>query len=574
MRVDMKFLRILMVVLGLALLICAIALWWNRPRKVDMADYAPADSLVYLEFNSLTDIANAIQQNDTWRALAHTLGNKAAFGSRWWHSAVRVGVGPTNSVVFTRAQVALVVTGLNSVEEAETLRVRPEAALIIETHTAHWRVKSAAVEAVKRLATFAYGQEACTERTADADFIECASPQGERKIVAAIDGSLVVISNSDTAVRNCLEVRRGLRPSLHTDAELVRVRHGISNTKSLAFGYISSTNSARLFSWAAPMLIGRAPGDQQLEQVLTTSATKILRGIAWSSEAASGGIEDRFLFSLEPAVVARLGPAFNTGSAAEEFWKLVPDSSQSLTIYRSQNPQTAWNALDQAVAFKLDALSAIVFSSLLKSGLAVYGVENPKELLTTLSSPLVTVRPNAGAEGSVFIAHVLDHEQLRRALTQQIMAGGQGQILEGTQTEPDPRKDLTAVIVDDYLVLGKTESVQACLSAIRRGEVANAAASQQHISHFAPQSKAAILTYANDEKRLSSFVSVISQLRTAPLSPAESEALRTVIKNSSFSATETNLGQTGIERKTRSAFGQFSTLLSLLQQDTATNLIR
>jgi hypothetical protein len=570
----MKFLRIIVIVVCLALLLGAAWLWWSWPGKVDMAAYAPADSLVYLEFNSLTDIANAIQQNDTWRALAPALGNKAAFGSRWWHSAIRAGIGPTDSVIFARAQASLVVTGLNSVEEAETLRVRPDAALLIETHTAHWRVKSAAVEAVKRLATFAYGQASCNERKAEADFVECASPQGERKIVAAIDGSLVVISNSESAVRNCLEVRHGLRPSLQTDAELLKVRRGISSNKSLAFGYVSSTNSARLFSWAAPMLLGKAPGDQQLEQVLSSSATKILRGVAWSSESASGGIEDRYLFSLEPAVVARLGPAFQTGNAAEEFWKLVPDSSQSLTIYRSQNPQTAWNALDQAVAYKLDALSAIVFSSLLKSGLAVYGVENPKELLTTLSSPLVTVRPNAGAEGSVFIGHILNQEQLRRTLTQQITSSGHGQILEGTKVDPDLKKELTAVIVDDYLVLGKTENVQACLNAIRRGEVANATASQKQISHFAPQSEAPILTYANDEKRLSSFVSVISSLRTAPLSQQESEALKTVIRNSSFSATETNLASNGIERKTRSAFGQFSTLLSLLQQDTATNMLR
>ncbi len=568
----MKLLRIIVIVVCLVLVLGAVWLWWSWPGRVDMAGYAPANSLVYLEFNSLTDIANAIQQNDTWRALAPALGNKAAFDSHWWHSIVRAGLGPTDNVVFTRAQVALVVTGLNSVEEAETLRVRPEAALIIETHTSHWRVKSAATDAVKRLATFAYGQAVCTERTADADFVDCALPQTDRKIVAAIDGSVVVISNSDTAVRDCLEVRRGLRPSLQSDVELLRVRRGVSNNQSLAFGYVSSTNSARLFSWAAPMMIGRAPGDQQLEQVLTSSATKILRGIAWSSQPASGGIEDRFLFSLEPAVVTRLEPAFQTGNAADEFWKLVPESSQSLTIYRSQNPQTAWNALDQAVAFKLDAFSAIVFSSLLKSGLAVYGVDNPKELLTTLSSPLVTVRPNAGAEGSVFIAHILNQEQLRRALTQQIMAGGQGQILEGTKADPDPKKELTAVIVDDYLVLGKTENVQACLLAIRHGEVANAA-SQKQISHFAPQSKAAILTYANDEKRLNSFVSVISMLRPAPLSPDELENLKSVIKNSSFSATETNLATNGIERKTRSAFGQFSTLLSLLQQDTANNLL-
>ena len=50
------------------------------------------------------------------------------------------------------------------------------------------------------------------------------SPGGERKIIGAVDGTLVVIGNSDNAVRSCLEARRGNRPSIRTDPELLKVR--------------------------------------------------------------------------------------------------------------------------------------------------------------------------------------------------------------------------------------------------------------------------------------------------------------------------------------------------------------
>ena len=134
------------------------------------------------------------------------------------------------------------------------------------------------------------------ERSADADYIECSVAGGERKIVGAVDGTLVVVGNSDNAVRSCLEVRRGTRPSIHTDPELLKVRASLASEKTLGFGYISPANSAKLFSWAAPLLMGQAPGDQQLEQLLAVSAGKVLRGVAWTANS-SAQAESKIVFS-------------------------------------------------------------------------------------------------------------------------------------------------------------------------------------------------------------------------------------------------------------------------------------
>src|SRR6185503_2027388 len=270
----MKLLRPLLALALLLILIAAVWLWWALPSRVDMADYAPADSLVYVEFNNLSEVAQAIQQSDVWQAAAPITGSKTTSRSRFMMAAARAGIGPLEAVVFARAQVALVVVDLNATEENDTLRVRPEVALIAETHTSKWRTKTSAAEVVRKLANFAYGASMCSERTGDADYVECSIAGGERKIVGAVDGTLVVIGNSDNAVRSCLEVRRGVRPSIHTDTELVKVRSNVTSNNSLSFGYISPSNSAKLFSWAAPLLMRQAPGNQQLEQLLAVSAGK------------------------------------------------------------------------------------------------------------------------------------------------------------------------------------------------------------------------------------------------------------------------------------------------------------
>ncbi len=561
----MKFVRPLLASVLLLIVIGAVWLWWSRPSRVDMADYAPADSLVYVEFNDLAAVAQAIQHSDVWQAAAPVIKSKPTAQSRVMTAAARSGFGPLEAVLFARTQIALVVVGMNTSEENDTLRVRPEVAVIAETHTSRWRTKPAAVEAVKHLANFAYGASMCAERSADADYIECTVAGTERKIVGAVDGTLVVIGNSDSAVRSCLEVRRGVRPSIRTDPELVKVRSSVMTEKTLGFGYISPANSAKLFSWAAPLLMGQAPGDRQLEQLLAVSAGKVLRGVAWTASASHGGIEDRFLFSLEPGVVSRLQPAFETAERDENFWKLVPEGFQSLTIYRNKAPAAAWSSLDSAVAFKLDALPAVLFGSLLRSSLSVYGISNPKEVLPALSPPLLTLRPSEGAEGSILVTRVSDEARLRQLLTQQVFKGKGGEILEGLESNPDPQKEFAAVFADGYVLLGKSENMRSSLVALRKSR-----SDEKELRQSALESSAPIVTFANDEARVNNFIATLLKIQGRQLSQDEVAGLQNTVRGSRFSSTETRLNAHGIERTTRSAFGQFGTFVSLLQSDTST----
>ena len=562
----MKFLRPLLVLVLLGVLV-GTAWLWSTPSPVDMAGYAPADALLYAEFNNLADVAEAIQRSDVWQAAAPITHSEPEQPNRFLTAAARRGIGPLEAVLFARTQVALVVVGLNTSEQDDTLKVRPDVALIAETHTSQWRTKQAMVDAVEKLANFAYGQSSCAKRTGDAEYIECAVAGAERKIVGAADGTLVVIGNSDNAVRSCLEVRRGARPSIRTDAELLKVRANVTSDKTLAFGYISPANSAKLFSWAAPLLMGQAPGDQQLEQLLAVSAGKILRGVAWTATSTAGGIEDRFLFSLEPGVVTRLQPAFETAERDENIWKLVPERVQSLTIYRNKAPATAWSSLDSAVAFKLDALPAVLFGSLLRSSLSVYGINNPKEALATLDPPLLTLKPSQVAEGSILVARVNDEARLRRSLAQDSFKDGNGQILAGLDSNPEPEKEFAAVFADGYVLLGKTENMRSSLGALRNSQASDAT---KDLKQSAAESSAPIVTYANDEARLNNFILTLLGLQGRRLSNEEVTQLQNILQRHGYTSTETRLSASGIERTTRSAFGQFGTFISLLQTDRST----
>jgi hypothetical protein len=350
---------------------------------------------------------------------------------------------------------------------------------------------------------------------------------------------------------------------MRTDPELLKVRSSLSSETTLGFGYISPANSARIFSWVAPLLMGQSPGDQQLEQLLAVSAGKVLRGVAWTASPTPQGIEDRFLFSLDSGVVTILQPAFEKSEESPGFWGLVPEGFQSLTIYGNKEPAAAWTSLDAAVSFQLDALPAVLFGSLLRSSLAVYGISNPKEALATLSPPLLTLRPSQNTEGSILVAKVIDAGRLRRSLEQEVFKDNKGQILEGLKAKLDPAKEFTALFENEYVLLGKTENVQSSLEALK----ANADADPKKYLVHAPEQSAPILTIANDEARLNTFIATLLRLQGRQLSSDELASVRNAVRDDGVSTSATKLTTFGIERTTRSAFGQFSTFISLLQPD-------
>jgi hypothetical protein len=560
----MKLLRPLVALTSVVLLVGGGLIWWNLPTKVDMANYAPADSLVYVEVNSLVDITNALKQSAVLRPFLPFVAIDSRPTQGWTFSAARAGLAPTTAVVSSRAQAALVVTNIETTEDGDSLHVRPEAALVIETQTSKWRMKSSAFSAVQQLAQFAYGGGTCTELPGALGRIECIDPKSSRKIVAIIDGSVVIIGNSEKAVQQCLEVHQGKRPSLRTDQELAAARANLKSESALAFGYVSQSNAAKLVSFAAPLLLGRAPGDGQLEELLSKNAGKILRGIAWTSRSLDGGIEDRYQIALEPEVIKRLEPAFDTAAATEDFWKLVPEAFRSVTIYRSKDPRAAWSSLDSAVAVKLDAVSSVIVSALLKAGLASYSIDDPKQVLENLSSPVITLRPVLG-EDSLLLGRVKNEKALRAQLASTFAREANGQIVSGTAPELSRQSEFTALFADGFVIVGKTESVRIYLAQLQNNEML----SPEHLETLQLKNReksAAIVTYSNEQSSVESVITALAKFSGQSLSDKQISAIQEKLDNK-VAFTESSLNSSGIERRTQSAFGQFGNLISLAVAD-------
>jgi hypothetical protein len=555
-------------ILLLTLLVSAIVAswsWWVRPRKVDMATYAPADSMLYVEANKPLEVVTTIAATDAWRAFQNITGTPASAPTSGWLQGIIgwTGIGPIQSVILARAQVAAVVTDLGTTEEGNTLRIKPEGVILLETHTSERRIRAPFEQALKTFAEKTYGHPILRRVTVDdLEFIEWSAPEGSRQMVGTIVGSLIILGNSEHAVQTCVAVSLGRRTSLKGDQELGRMRLQLGAERALTFGYVPPVNSARLLAVGLPLLLGRAPGDSEFQRLITNGAAKIIGSLGWTSKAYQRGIEDRYLITLQPSIAARLEPNFSPADINSQMQHFLPDTVYSATSYRLANPAASWQGLKTAISSQVDTLSTIVFSSLLKSSLLSYGINDPEAFLGELDGELLTLRLDENAQRSILIGRMKDRARLRELVTRQMgFIPRSGQIRQ-TETFEDSHGEFAASIISDFIVVGSLEEVRR-YAATRDTNTELNAEKFKRMTLFLPSSTSAnIVTYTDDSNRVRSFIySVIAATGAPAVAPARVEEVVTALP---FSVTETSFDAHGIQRITRSPLGQFSTVLPLV----------
>jgi hypothetical protein len=539
-------------------------LWWVRPTKVDMATYAPADSLLYIEANRPLEVADAIAGTDAWRTFEKTIDAPAITPqSRWLQGFIRwTGIGPVQSVILARAQIAAVVTDLGAIEEGETLRIKQEEAILIETHTSEGRIRAWFEQAIRTLAERNYGRPTVRRTTLDGiEFVEWSAPGGTRQIVGAIIGSLVIVGNTERAVQNCLAVSQGRRQSLKGDPDLDRMRLRLGGENALTFGYVPTGNSARLLGVGLPMLLGRAPGDSGFQRLITNGATKVFGSLGWTSRSYLTGIEDRYLISLQPSIVAQLRPNFERSHINSQMQHLLPDDFYSVTSYKFANAAATWQSLKSAVSSEVDALSTIVFSSLLNSSFFSYGIDDPDSFLRALNGELLTLRLDENAERSILIASVRDRATLQQLVMKDMGPHARKDHIEQAETFEDPQGEFAASFINDFIVLGAAGEVRRYAANRHATAELNGERLRQMTFFASSNTSANIVTYTNDSDRVRSFVFAMIAVRGTPV--PTSGPIEEAIARLPYSVTETTLTDQGIERITRSSLGQVSTVLPL-----------
>ncbi len=573
---------ILLLVVFISLI--AAWLWWNRTEKVDLAEYAPADALVFLEANELPHIVERLASTQAWRALAPAAGLEADPTQFGWLSMLAgwTSIGPAELVIYSRAQLAVVVLGFDAAEEpGAALNIRPQAALLVETHSSDSRAQILVDKIAADFARRAYGTPQMSSRVeADARFTVWTSPDGSRQIVAAQIGSLVIFGNNEAAVQSCLAVKRGERPALIDSPQLGEMRGRLDSLGALAFGYVSPAGTQRILEVAAIAYAGQLFINPKMQSALATLlpqiAERFLGSAGWSSRVVDGAVEDRYFLAVSEGLTRRLSDALaSLPQPSHNASAFLPANTYQLTRYNSADPEIAWRGLNSVVSSNLDITLAPFAIRILDESLKPYGIESPRDFLQAVGPEVATARLDESGESLVLLSPVRDPEAVREQLRRRLSNRPRRETIGAFELliANDPERG-AASLVSNYLITGEPEDVRRCLETLAASRtLAASEAFQKTLPHVSSNDPAGIVTFTVDRESAQTLITLIARRLQPRSHQIDSTAFGAALSRLPYSLTETRLLDTGFERKTRSAFGLFGTLAKQFEpeKNSATN---
>ncbi len=181
-----------------------------------------------------------------------------------------------------------------------------------------------------------------------------------------------------------------------------------------------------------------------------------------------------------------------------------------MTAYRFKEPEAAWLSLKTAVSSQVDALSAIVFSTLLKSSLLSYGIDEPENFLPATTGEMLTLRLDAEAERSILVVGVEIGQCYEICSERRCPLCA---LQSNVELFEDSAGDIAAGLTNDFLVVGPPSEVQQYLALRKAGTVLSAEKQKQLTFYCSPASNANVVTFTNDESRVVNFFSTVMAAR-------------------------------------------------------------
>lgn len=557
----MKFVRLLMI-LGAFLLVAGAWIWWSYPTQVDMASYVPSESLLYLEVNNLPQITTGIVQTSKVLTTGSEL-KSSLFHVTWIGRLARwTGIGPAEEVILARSQFAMVILALDATDDQPTLRIRPAAALVIETHTSQRRMRPAIEKQIEQLARRVYAQSSFKRKTIDGmEFIEWVSPLDGRSIVATFLDSVVIVGNDELAVQACVAVRRGTRASLASNKDLAAMRARLRGDSAAAFGYVSSDGLGKLLAFAAPLYVDRISTSSEAQRILASLAGKLFQSAGWAASFEGNRVEDRYFVSLPHDVAGNLREPFATGlTTTSNAIRFLPAGTHSFTQYNLRDPRLAWLGLNKALSSHVDILGAVLITPLLKAALSPYGIDDPETFLGAVGPEIVTARLDEGSTPSVLIVQPHDTAGLQKLVSQRLGAGVRKELVAGYEMlVSSDESGLAASFADRELLIGPAALVGRCLLARSRQFTLDSVSSYKLASQNVTSRPPLAVTYSRDAQSAQEFLSLISGRQFQSTNGTASP-----MPEIPYAVSATALTDEGFEKRTNSTFGLFAILTTEL----------
>ena len=547
---------------GFALAGIAGWLYWNWPRRVDMAIYVPTDCVAFVEADDLVDLADGIGSSEAWTKLAAPLGARSTLlPNRWLIRLARwTGIGSGDAILFARSQFAIVFTGVEETEADATLTVKPLTTLIIETHTTQRRMRSTLERHVEDFAR-AHGQASLVHKQVDGvDLAEWSSSDGARHITLAFVGTVAMVANDESSVMRCIDARRGKGASLLGNQQLEHARAQVGAAGAPLFGFVSKAGVKPILQAWALHLFSSNQNATTIAPIFGSIFSNLIEGFAWTSRFTEGRAEDRCFLQLSAGVADKLrGSAVPEDRVPSNEMTFVPPDTYSVSVYHFRDVERLWRDVNATVSSHADVVGAIAARPLLRSLFPPYGINDPDAFVSAVGTRMATIRLDDNAP-SVLVAGAFDRPSLRKLAQQRLGPTAKTETVGQAELMLSSSDNFAASFADDHLLTGTGDTVRRCLQAKAQTQSLASVDAYRRSERLIDSSLPIIaLTFTDDRRPAISFVELFSQSARSAFS-TNASSIDQASRSLPYAVSVTMLKEDGFAWTSRSAFGVFGSL--------------
>ena len=563
-----------------AVVVIVLFMTLRRPPRVDMARYAPASALAFIEIDNLGDMLSDLTDTKAWAELAPALGVSSQLGQIGWAADLmsRTGLGPDEAVLAGRAQYAVALTGVEAQtgasEEGPYVHFKPLFTLVAETHSTPQSAESLVRERASILAARIYGESAA-ERSEDyhgARLLIFHGADADRQLVASSTASLVLIGNHVSSVKACLDAIGGRAAVLAEDETLRTLRPAIGGSAPV-FAFVTQAGIERLVELGPAIFASRFTTDPEriasMANLFGHLSRQTTSGLLYSAGFDSGLVVERYLTVLRPQVAGALSKAMKPAPTAFfEMLDLVPRQVEDFTALSVERAGETPERVLKQLAPHLDLVAGVALREFVIDFRKQFGLEPEESLGDALGNDLLLIRFDQ-SQPAVLMARAGDREKLSKVVARYLARDGSqvsprhhGDVEISVSSHEDGR---AAAFINDFLVLGSPDQITAMIDARGGGE---ALAKDPRVSRAlaARPLAASVVTYQPEPTPAAEMMLAVSRLtrvsdgsRELLDQPGVRRAMERVPPAFSF----TEFRDYGIYTETRSAVGSFSLIGSL-----------
>jgi len=552
----------------------------RRAPRVAMERYIPADAMAFVEIDSLADVVDGFTSTKAWRELAPALGLSSQLRQVGFVTDLigRSGLGPDEAVVAGRAQYAIAITGIESdtgeTDEGPYLHLKPAFALIIETHmkaeTAARLVRERALIVAQRI----YGESVIehSDTYQGSRLLVFDGPSTGHQLVAASEGSVILIANQADAMKRSLDATAGRAASLADDATLQQRRPEVGRDPSV-FAYVTAAGIEKLVDLWPLLIAGRAAEPESISvfaDLIEHLSKQAGAGLLYSSQFEAGGVNEKYLTVLRPQIAEALTEPLKSASAAAfDSLAIIPRGVESVTLLCAENsgdlPERVFKHLSPAV----DIVAGVALREFVINLKKQYGLEPADSVGDAIGGEIALANFGDDQPRAMFVrvndrsrvGPLVDKYLKRKAASLTSEPHNGTEILVSSDAE---RR--AAAFVGDFLVLGTRDQIVKVIetNANRDGQDGDAQLKQALSTRPANASITHYRARVEDAGKLLLAISKLTRVTDGSSELLDREPARKALERLPRSISFTEFRDYGVYTETHSAVGNFSVVAALI----------